>query len=107
MTATQMPVAKLSEVPLGRMKPVDASGVRVVLCNVDGKIYAIEDVCTHDDGPIHEGRLDGFEAECPRHGARFDVRSGAVTRMPAVVPVRSFPVRVEGDSIFVEVKHGA
>lgn len=107
MTATRTPAAKLAEVPQGKMKIVEVGGVPVALCNVDGKIYAIEDVCTHDDGPIGDGRLEGFEAECPRHGARFDVRTGAVTRMPAVVPVRSFPVKVEGDSIFVEVSHGA
>jgi len=107
MTATRTPAAKVSEVPRGGMKVVETGGLRIALCNVEGRIYAIEDVCTHDDGPLGEGRLDGFEAECPRHGARFDVRSGAVTRMPAVVPVRSFPVRIEGDSIFVEVQHGA
>ena len=104
MTTTRTPAAKLADVPRGGMKVVETGGVRIALCNVEGKIYAIEDVCTHDDGPLGEGKLQGFEAECPRHGARFDVRTGAVTRMPAVVPVRSFPVRVEGDQIYVDVE---
>ena len=63
--------------------------------------YAIEDVCTHDDGPVAEGELYGYEIECPRHGARFDIRTGAVTRMPAVIPVNWFPTRVENDEIQV------
>jgi len=88
------------------MKVVTVGGISIALCNVDGKLYAIEDICTHDDGPLGEGTLDGKEVECPRHGARFDVRTGAVTRMPAVAPVRTFPVTVEGDSVFVEANHG-
>lgn len=103
MTAAGTPVARLSEIPAGTMKVVKVDGVAVALCNVDGRIFAIEDVCTHDEGPIGEGLLEGHEAECPRHGARFDVRTGAATRMPAVAPVRTFPARVEGDSVFVEV----
>jgi 3-phenylpropionate/trans-cinnamate dioxygenase ferredoxin subunit len=107
MTATRTPVAKLSEIPAGTMKIVTVDGKGIALCNVEGKLYAIEDICTHDDGPLGEGTFDGREVECPRHGARFDVRTGAVTRAPAVVPVKTFPVKVEGDSVFVEVSHGA
>jgi 3-phenylpropionate/trans-cinnamate dioxygenase ferredoxin subunit len=101
MTLTK--VAKASEIKPGGMKVVEAGGVRIAICNVDGTFYAIEDVCTHDDGPLGEGTLDGCEVECPRHGARFDVRTGAVTRMPAIVPVKAFPVKVEGDQVLVEV----
>lgn len=100
--SARLAVAKASEIPPGGMKVVETRGVRVALCNVEGKLYAIEDVCTHDDGPLGEGTLRGGEVECPRHGARFDVRTGAVTRMPAVVPVRTFPVRVEGDEVLLE-----
>ncbi|MBI3548698.1 MAG: non-heme iron oxygenase ferredoxin subunit [Elusimicrobia bacterium] len=103
---TAAAVAKVSDIPPGKMRPVEVDGLRVALCNVDGKIYAIEDVCTHDDGPLGEGQLVDGQAECPRHGARFDVKSGQATRMPAIMPVRTFPVRVEGDSIYVEVGHG-
>lgn len=76
----------------------------VAVFNVDGEFYAIRDVCTHDGGPLAEGTLYGCEIECPRHGARFDVRTGAVTAPPAVVPVPTYAVRIEGDEIQVEVK---
>ena len=95
-------VARLADVPPGAVKVFAAGPERVALCNVEGKIYAVEDVCTHDDGPLGEGTLRGCEIECPRHGARFDVTTGAVTRMPAAAPVRTFEVKVEGDRIFVK-----
>ena len=96
--------AKAADIAPGQMRIVHAGGVRVALCNVDGAFYAIEDVCTHDDGPLGEGTLRGEVVECPRHGAQFDVKTGAVVRMPAVTPVRSFPVRVEGGEIFIEAE---
>ena len=97
-----VPVAKISEIPAGTTKTVTVDGVPVLLCNVDGSIYAIEDVCTHDGGELDQGRLDGACIECPRHGARFDVRTGAVLALPAVIPVPTYAVRIEGDDIYVE-----
>jgi 3-phenylpropionate/trans-cinnamate dioxygenase ferredoxin subunit len=81
-----------------------AGSVRVALANLGGAIYAIEDVCTHDDGPLGEGALDGNAVECPRHGARFDVTTGAVLSMPAAVPVRSFETRVTEGDVYVKVE---
>ena len=75
----------------------------IAVFNVDGKYYAIEDLCTHDDGPVAEGRLHGFEIECPRHGACFDIRDGRVTMPPAVIPIPVYPVRVEGTEIQLEI----
>ena len=75
----------------------------MLLCNVDGHIYAIEDVCTHDGGPLEQGTLEGEQIVCPRHGATFDVRTGDVLTLPAVVPLMTFEVTVEGDEIFVDV----
>ena len=100
--------ARASEIGPGQMRIIEVGGVRVALCNVDGKFYAIEDVCTHDDGPLGEGTLlpDG-QVECPRHGGRFDARTGRATQMPAIAPVRTFPVRVDGDSVIIEVPHGS
>ncbi|MBI5202748.1 MAG: non-heme iron oxygenase ferredoxin subunit [Elusimicrobia bacterium] len=86
------------------MRIVEASGERIAICNVGGTFYAIEDLCSHDDGPLGEGNLKGEQVECPRHGARFDVKSGAAVRMPAIAPVRTFPVRVEGGDVVVEVE---
>lgn len=74
----------------------------VVVFNVDGTYYALRDLCTHDDGPLAEGQLYGCEIECPRHGARFDVRTGEVTAPPAVRPVPIYPVRVVGNEVQIE-----
>jgi 3-phenylpropionate/trans-cinnamate dioxygenase ferredoxin subunit len=75
----------------------------VALCNVDGQIYAVANVCTHDDGPLGEGYLLGDEIECPRHGARFNVRSGTVRGLPAIIPIPTFEVKIEGDDVLVDV----
>lgn len=96
-------VGKLSEVPPGSAKVYEVEDRFVALCNVDGQIYAIDDVCTHDEATLDQGDLDGFEIECPRHGARFDVRTGEVKALPAVMPIDTFNVRIEGDDIEVEV----
>lgn len=71
----------------------------IAVYNVDGMFYAIEDTCTHDGGDLAGGEIHGYEVECPRHGARFDVRNGAVTRAPATEPIASFPVREEAGRI--------
>ncbi|MCX5788529.1 MAG: non-heme iron oxygenase ferredoxin subunit [Elusimicrobia bacterium] len=97
-------VAKAAEIQPGQMRIVEAGGQRIALCNVGGTFYAIQDVCTHDDGPLGEGTLRGDVVECPRHGARFDVRTGAAVRMPAIVPVKAYPVRVDGADVVVEVE---
>lgn len=96
-------VAQVGDVPPGRVKVVDAGQIRLAVCNVNGTYYAIDDRCTHDGGPLGEGELFGFSVECPRHGARFDVRTGAVRSFPAVLPVTTHPVRVEGSEIQVEL----
>jgi 3-phenylpropionate/trans-cinnamate dioxygenase ferredoxin subunit len=96
-------VAKLSEIAPGTTRRVVVDSLEVLLCNVDGKVYAIEDVCTHDGGPLDQGELEGERVVCPRHGATFDVRTGDVLTLPAVVPVMTFEVQVEGDDVFVDV----
>jgi len=95
--------ARVSDVAPGQVKVVEIEGQDVALCNVDGQIYAIADVCTHDDGPLGHGCLHGDEIECPRHGARFNVRSGQALSLPAVVPVPAFKVKVVQDRIFVDL----
>lgn len=74
----------------------------VVLFHVGGRYWALEDRCTHDDGPLGEGTLQDHVITCPRHGAQFDIRNGRVLRMPATRPTASFPVKVEGDDVFVK-----
>ncbi len=95
-------VAEIGEIPPGGKKIVEVDGVLVVVINLDGEYYAIEDVCTHDGGPLGEGRLEDHLIICPRHGARFDVRTGAAVSLPAFEPVPTYEVRVEGEDILVE-----
>ncbi len=96
-------VARLSEIAPGTTRRVVVNSAEILLCNVDGKIYAIEDVCTHDGGPLDQGTLEGEHVVCPRHGATFDVRTGDALTLPAVVPLMTFDVKVEGDEIYVDV----
>lgn len=97
-------VARTEDVPAGQVKIYNVDGRQIALCHVDGEFYAIDDVCTHDAGPLGEGELDGYEIECPRHGARFDVKTGRALALPAVMPVKAYPVRVEGDDVEVQVE---
>jgi 3-phenylpropionate/trans-cinnamate dioxygenase ferredoxin component len=100
-------LAPAEEIPPGEREIFEIDGVYIAVFNVDGTFYAIEDVCTHDDGPLAEGELDGYEIACPRHGARFDIRTGQVLSMPAVVDVRWFPVRVEDGQIQIDMEEDA
>jgi len=95
--------ASVSEVPPGTVTTVEIGGNRIAVCNAGGRLYAVEDVCTHDGASFGRAELDGVEITCARHGAAFDVTTGAVTRLPAAVPVRTYDVRTNGDDIEVEV----
>ncbi len=96
-------VAAVGEVNKGQKKQIDLDGLAVLLFNVEGEYYAIEDVCTHDGAPLGNGRFNGKQISCPRHGARFDVCTGKALTMPAVEPVETYPVKVEGNDILIEV----
>ncbi|HUY11481.1 MAG TPA: non-heme iron oxygenase ferredoxin subunit [Candidatus Dormibacteraeota bacterium] len=87
----------------GTTRPYKLGGVEVLLCNVDGEFYAIEDCCTHDGAPLDAGTLEARCIVCPRHGATFDVITGEALTLPAVLPVMTYPVRREGDELVVEV----
>jgi 3-phenylpropionate/trans-cinnamate dioxygenase ferredoxin subunit len=102
MMAEYVRVASVAEIPSGEKTIVEVDGVEIVVVNLDGQFYAVEDVCTHDGGPLGQGRLDGCELICPRHGARFDVRTGAATRMPAIEPTPTYGVRIENGDVLVE-----
>lgn len=96
-------VAKVEEIPPGERLFVEIGDVPIVVFNIAGKLFAIGDICTHDDGPLGDGDLDGHQIICPRHGARFDVRNGKVLSLPAVVDIPSYPVRITEDDIEVGV----
>ena len=76
----------------------------VVLFHVAGEFYCLDDVCTHDGGPLGEGALDSCAIACPRHGAKFDIRTGKVLTMPATEDTVAHEVKVEGDSVFVRIR---
>jgi nitrite reductase/ring-hydroxylating ferredoxin subunit len=96
-------VGALDELPEGGVTIVQSGSLFVGVYRIDGQLYAIEDRCSHDDGPLCEGDREGFEVICPRHGARFDVRTGAVLALPATEDVEAFPVTVRDGDVFVEV----
>jgi 3-phenylpropionate/trans-cinnamate dioxygenase ferredoxin subunit len=93
---------KTSEIAPGATRRVVVDGNDVLLCNVGGEIYAVEDVCTHDGGALDQGELEECRIMCPRHGAYFDVKTGAALTLPAIIPLKTYPVRIEGDEIVVE-----
>ena len=94
-------VAHVDELSPGTRKLIDFEAVTVALFNINGQLYCIEDVCTHDGGPVAEGALKGHTIACPRHGAEFDVRDGRALSMPAVVAVPTYEVKVEGEDIYI------
>lgn len=87
-------IGSAAQLPPGERLFVDIEGRSIVVFNVAGQLFAIADVCSHDDGPVGEGDLSGFTIACPRHGAEFDVRTGKVLAMPAVIDIPAYPVRV-------------
>ena len=97
-------VATVDEIPPGGRLIVEIGRRWVAIFNLDGNFHAIEDRCTHDDGPLAEGEVEGCQVICPRHGARFDIRDGKVLSAPALVDVPTFETRVVGDNI--QIKSG-
>lgn len=100
------PVAKTSEVPDPGKLLVEVGERLVVVIHAAGHWYALDDICTHDGGPLSDGPLDSESATiaCPRHGAKFDIRTGAALTMPATKPTAAHEVKVEGDQVFVRLK---
>lgn len=96
-------VANQDEIPAGGSKLVEVKDVRIAIFNLDGEFYAIEDMCTHDGGPLVEGEIvNECQVQCPRHGARFDIRTGAAVSFPAFSPTNSYAIRLDGDDLWVE-----
>jgi 3-phenylpropionate/trans-cinnamate dioxygenase ferredoxin subunit len=96
-------LGSVEEVPPGERIFIEIGDVPVVIFNVGGKFYAIGDVCTHDGGPLGDGDLEDHQVICPRHGARFDIRTGEALTLPAVVPTPWYPTRVVGDQLEVGI----
>jgi 3-phenylpropionate/trans-cinnamate dioxygenase ferredoxin subunit len=94
-------VAAVSELAPGRRKLIDVDGEPLAVFNIAGRYFAIADRCSHDDGPVAEGEVIGEVIECPRHGARFSLETGRALRLPAVVDIPAYPVRIVGDEVQV------
>ena len=97
-------VAAADEVAPGNVRGVMAGGTPVVLANVDGSIYALEDQCSHEEYPLSDGEIEGDQLVCIYHGARFECATGRNTALPAVRPVRSFPVEIRDGDVFIDVE---
>ena len=94
-------VAGVDEFGNGERLILEIDGLPIALFRIADEYFAIADLCSHDDGPVAEGELLDHEIECPRHGARFDLRDGKALSLPAVVDIPAYPVRVESDQILI------
>lgn len=94
-------VAALDEIPAGGRKSLVFDERAVLIIRIGDDVYAVEDVCSHDGQPLTDGPLEGTAIECPRHGARFDVRTGRPLCMPAVEPIATFEVKVQGNDVYL------
>jgi glycine betaine catabolism B len=95
-------VAKTKDVQVSQMMVVEVNDERICLANVNGKYYAIGNVCTHMGGPLAEGKLEDYIVQCPWHGSRFDIRSGKVVRPPAMKPEPTYEVKVESNDVLIK-----
>ena len=95
-------VAETEDVQVSQMMAVEVNDEKICLANVNGKYYAIGNVCTHMGGPLAEGKLEEYIVECPWHGSRFDIRSGEVVRPPAMKPESTYEVKVENNDILIK-----
>ena len=82
---------------------IEVDDLQIVLFNIAGEFFATEDVCSHDDGPLGDGEIEGYKITCPRHGAKFDLRSGKALTLPAIVDIPSYPVRVVDNKIVIGI----
>jgi len=100
---TWVKVADLGECPPGNLLDVEAGRQSIVLANIDGALYALQNRCSHQDLPLSDGELDGDRLECLYHGARFDVCTGKAVGLPAIKPVETYAVELRGQEIYVQI----
>jgi len=99
-------IAKVDDLPYGERLFFELDGKPIVLFVLDGEFLAIADLCSHDQGPVGEGELEGDAIVCPRHGAKFNVRTGKVLSFPAVTDIPVYPVRIKDDYLEVGIPQG-
>jgi 3-phenylpropionate/trans-cinnamate dioxygenase ferredoxin subunit len=96
-------IAPISDLPNGERLFIEVEGKSIVIVNIASQFFAIADICTHDDGPLGDGDLEGFNIVCPRHGGEFDIRTGQAVQMPAVVDIPAYPVKVVDGAIHIGI----
>jgi 3-phenylpropionate/trans-cinnamate dioxygenase ferredoxin subunit len=96
-------IAPASELPNGERLFVDLGDKPIVIFNIAGQFFAIGDICSHDDGPVGDGVIEGDNIVCPRHGGEFDVKTGKAMAMPAVVDIPAYPIQVRDGNIFIGI----
>ena len=106
MSENFIQVAVTGDIKPGKMKRLDLAGKCILLANVDGRFYATDDSCTHEDASLSTGSLKGEWVKCPLHGSRFNVCTGQVLDEPADENLKTYAVRVEGDAIWLDIKEG-
>jgi 3-phenylpropionate/trans-cinnamate dioxygenase ferredoxin subunit len=94
-----IPIADVEELPIGERIFFEIDDRQIVVINVAGSLFAIGDICSHDGGPVGEGDIEDYEIICPRHGARFDLRTGEAVGLPAIVDIPAYPVRIVNGKI--------
>ncbi|MBE2202377.1 MAG: non-heme iron oxygenase ferredoxin subunit [Anaerolinea sp.] len=99
-------VARVEDIPPGTRLFYEFAEETVIIFNIAGHFYCIADLCSHDDGPLEDGDLDGYAVECPRHGARFDVRNGRALCMPATEPIPTYQVEIKDGNLYVAAVPG-
>jgi 3-phenylpropionate/trans-cinnamate dioxygenase ferredoxin subunit len=101
--ATFLRACSLSDLPDEGVIGVDVEGTPIAIVRTGGEVFALHDVCSHDELPLSDGEVSDRKIECAAHGSCFDVRTGAVTRWPARNPVRTYEARIEGDDVYVSL----
>lgn len=100
--SNMIPIAREDSIPPGARLHIELEEEAVIILNVEGEFFCIADLCTHDGGPLEDGEVVDCQIECPRHGARFDIRTGRVTRLPATDPIPVYAVVVDDGVIYIE-----
>jgi 3-phenylpropionate/trans-cinnamate dioxygenase ferredoxin subunit len=100
---TYIKVAAVQEIPENERLFIEINELPIVIFSLNGEFFATGDICSHDRGPIGEGQIEGYEVICPRHGARFDIRTGKVTRFPAASDIPSYPVKIEEGYLYLGI----
>jgi 3-phenylpropionate/trans-cinnamate dioxygenase ferredoxin subunit len=96
-------IGPVNELPAGERWFIEVDDRPIVIFNINGDLYAIDDLCSHDDGPLGDGELDGHQIICPRHGARFDVANGKSLTPPAVEDIQSYPIRITNGQVEIGI----